>query len=64
MTSPQTDEATQSFFKQNKYFGLDERNVFFFQQGTLPCLSMEGQILLETPCTVTSAPDGNGGIYV
>jgi len=63
MTSPQTDEATQSFFKKHAFFGLQEQDVFFFQQGTLPCMSMEGHILLETPCTVTSAPDGNGGIY-
>jgi UDP-N-acetylglucosamine/UDP-N-acetylgalactosamine diphosphorylase len=63
MTSPQTDEATQSFFKKHAFFGLQEKDVFFFQQGTLPCLSTEGHILLETPCTVTSAPDGNGGIY-
>lgn len=63
MTSPQTDEATQGFFKKHKFFGLDESSVFFFQQGTLPCISMQGKILLETPCTVTSAPDGNGGIY-
>lgn len=63
MTSPQTDEATQSFFKKHAFFGLQEKDVFFFQQGTLPCLSVEGHILLETPCTVTSAPDGNGGIY-
>jgi len=63
MTSPQTDEATQSFFREHSFFGLDERDIFFFQQGTLPCLSLDGKILLETPCTVTSAPDGNGGIY-
>ena len=64
MTSPQTDAATQSFFKKHAFFGLNESDIFFFQQGTLPCLSLDGKILLETKSTVTSAPDGNGGIYV
>ena len=40
MTSPQTDEATQLFFKKHAFFGLEEKDVFFFQQGTLPCLSL------------------------
>lgn len=32
-------------------------------EGTLPCLTMEGKVLLETPSRVAVAPDGNGGVY-
>lgn len=35
----------------------------FFVQGTLPCLTYEGKIIMETGATLSSAPDGNGGIY-
>jgi len=65
MTSPQTDEATQGFFKEHNYFGLDpHREIFFFQQGTLPCFTKDGKIMMETPSKVATAPDGNGGIYM
>ena len=35
----------------------------FFSQGTLPCLTLEGKMMLETGSKVGEAADGNGGIY-
>ncbi|KAG6910488.1 hypothetical protein DXG01_009907 [Tephrocybe rancida] len=63
MTSGPTRHATESFFKSNSYFGLEPKNVIVFEQGTLPCLSNDGLVLLETPSRVAVAPDGNGGLY-
>lgn len=31
--------------------------------GTLPCLTMDGKVILDAPDHVAVAPDGNGGIY-
>eukprot|EP00656_Telonema_subtile_P004074 TRINITY_DN11852_c0_g1_i1.p1 TRINITY_DN11852_c0_g1~~TRINITY_DN11852_c0_g1_i1.p1 ORF type:complete len:535 (+),score=203.42 TRINITY_DN11852_c0_g1_i1:128-1732(+) len=59
-------EQTAQFFKTNKYFGYTEDGepcVHFFSQGTLPCLTEEGKIMLETGFRVGKAADGNGGIY-
>lgn len=63
MTSPLNDTATREFFESKQYFGMPKNDVFFFSQGTLPCTTREGKIILESTSRVAMAPDGNGGIY-
>lgn len=63
MTSPLNHDETESFFRDNNYFGLGSNNVCFFRQGMLPCLTAEGKIIMESAGKVAMAPDGNGGIY-
>lgn len=61
MTSPANDEATQAFFRRNAFFGLDARQVTFFQQGVMPVFGLDGLILLEEKHRVALAPNGHGG---
>ena len=64
MTSPLNHDETVSYFATHNYFNLGVDNVYFFQQGMLPCLTAEGgKIILESRSSVAMAPDGNGGIY-
>jgi len=64
MTSPQTDTETKSFFSEHKNFGLPSGEVQFFMQGNLPCLTAgSGKIIMEAKHRVSSAPNGNGGVY-
>lgn len=63
MTSGPTFGPTRDFFEQHDYFGLDRQHVVFFEQGVIPCLTLDGKMMLETKSSVAVAPDGNGGIY-
>ena len=63
MASEATLDATERFFAEHDYFGIDRRDIVFFEQGTLPCFGHDGRILLESKCKLARAPDGNGGLY-
>ncbi|MHC4739126.1 MAG: UTP--glucose-1-phosphate uridylyltransferase, partial [Planctomycetota bacterium] len=61
MTSSLNHTETNEIFRSNDYYGLDEKNVFIFQQGTLPNFSFDGKILLADKDTIACSPDGHGG---
>ncbi|CAM6105139.1 unnamed protein product [Calypogeia fissa] len=68
MTSDATDIPTRQYFQEKDFFGLDESQVWFVKQDSMPCISLrspEGQydILMETPWKVAQAPNGNGGLF-
>jgi UDP-N-acetylglucosamine/UDP-N-acetylgalactosamine diphosphorylase len=63
MTSDATHAATCAFFARHEYFGLDRRDVFFFQQENMPAVDARtGQILLAEKAKLSSSPDGHGGL--
>ena len=61
MTSHQNHVATESFFSDNRYFGLDPSRVHFFRQGRMPAVDFSGKILLQTQGSLALSPDGHGG---
>jgi UDP-N-acetylglucosamine/UDP-N-acetylgalactosamine diphosphorylase len=61
MTSPMNHTQTVELFKGDNYYGLDAKNVFIFQQGTLPNFDFDGRILLEDQARLARSPDGHGG---
>ncbi|MBM4026376.1 MAG: UDPGP type 1 family protein, partial [Planctomycetes bacterium] len=61
MTSPMNHTQTVEVFQGENYYGLDGRDVFIFQQGTLPNFGFDGRILLADKACLARSPDGHGG---
>lgn len=63
MTSHATHEETVAFFREQKNFGLNPDDVFFFQQGALPAVDVQsGRILMQDKASIALSPDGHGGL--
>jgi len=61
MTSDINDVPTRAFFHKHRFFGYDEGDVFFFQQGMIPAFAMDGKLLLAEKDSLALSPDGHGG---
>lgn len=61
MTSPLNHALITEVFRSNNYYGLDDQNVFIFQQGMLPNFSPDGKILMPDRARLSCSPDGHGG---
>ena len=63
MTSPMTDEETRDYFAVNDNFGMEDGQVRFFSQGTVPSIDESGKVLLAGPGKLLENPDGHGGCH-
>ncbi len=61
MTSPINDAETRAFFQDNNWFGRSPRDTLLFPQGTMPSITFDGKLILESPCALALNPDGHGG---
>ncbi len=60
MTSSKNHDATVAHFKENHYFGLEEKKVDFFMQKSSPLLDSNGYWFLDENQNISIAPNGNG----
>ena len=61
MVSPANHAATQAYFKDNNYWGLDSANILFLVQRMVPCVDTQGKFILEAPGRLATSPNGHGG---
>ena len=61
MTNPETNGMIKNFFEEHRYFGLDKKNVFFFNQDILPSLTPDKKLIVKDRLSILANPDGHGG---
>jgi UDP-N-acetylglucosamine/UDP-N-acetylgalactosamine diphosphorylase len=63
MTSPATHDETVEFLARHERFGLPERDLLVFCQGTMPAVDCaSGKLLLAEKGRLALSPDGHGGV--
>ena len=61
MTSSLNHEATEAFFREHGFFGLEASRVHLFRQGRMPAVDFTGKILISSRGAIAMSPDGHGG---
>jgi len=62
-TGPDNHAATAAYLRERAHYGLGAASVRLVCQGTLPALTVEGQLLLAEPGRLFRNPDGHGGFF-
>jgi len=61
MTSSENNSRTRSFFRENAFFGLSEKNIRFFIQKEIPSFDLNGKLILSGNKRLLKNPNGHGG---
>lgn len=63
MTSHENNDEIVKFMEEHNYFGYNKEYIGFFEQGELPLITEDGQILFDENYNIKKASDGNGSIF-
>jgi hypothetical protein len=63
MTSESNTNIIRDYFEEKNFFNYPREDIYFFEQGLLPCLTLDGKIIIEAADALAMAPDGNGGVF-
>jgi UDP-N-acetylglucosamine/UDP-N-acetylgalactosamine diphosphorylase len=53
MTSDLNDTIIRDYFNSVNFFGYPRDDIYFFEQGLMPCVSNDGKIIVETETYAT-----------
>jgi len=61
MVSPSNHGATQKYFEDHGFWELNRTDILFIEQRMVPCVDLEGKLILEAPDRLAASPNGHGG---
>ena len=62
MTSDANTVETRDYFARSGNFGLPDRDLRIFVQGSVPAVDFRGKLILDAPDHVFTNPNGHGGV--
>ncbi|KAK8833064.1 hypothetical protein WA577_004041, partial [Blastocystis sp. JDR] len=63
MTSQFNRKEIEVIFSTHNYYGLNQSQIVFFSQGSLPCVDDSGHIIMREKHKIALSPDGSGGVF-
>eukprot|EP00899_Mesostigma_viride_P025973 jgi/Mesvir1/6560/Mv16818-RA.1 len=63
MVSRDNMVAIHKWLQDEKYCGLPRDDVVLFPQGNMPCVDLDGRMLLNSKSSLSTSPDGHGGVF-
>jgi len=63
MTSPLNNKDVINYFKDNKFFGLAEKQILFAKQQVLPKVDKSGKIVMKGVDSLHLDTNGSGGLF-
>jgi len=61
MVSEANEGDTRAYFGEHDYFGLRPADVFFLRQRMVPCVDVQGRLMLAEAGRLAMNPNGHGG---
>lgn len=63
MTSEKNYGETAEFFREKNNFGYNGKYIKFFVQDMAVSTDCDGKVLMESKCSISMSPNGNGGWF-
>lgn len=63
MTSSENYLDTIAYFKNKNFFDYPQDEIYFFKQGKLPLIDLNGKLILEETYKIKEASNGNGNVF-
>jgi len=63
MSSPNQIIKINNHLKRNKFFGYKEKDLILFSEESIPCVNLQGKVLMQSKTRVMLESSGTGSFF-